>query len=52
MTEQSYPFWFWTYVSREKLAQAISAVQGPFLKLFETTWQKDSFLQTTLLKFI
>ena len=26
-----------------KIGKAISAIQGQFLKLFETTWRKDSF---------
>ena len=50
---QSYPSLFtlsiirflcdFDYVSGEKLAQVISAVQELFLKLFNTTWWKDSF---------
>ena len=36
----------------KKLPQAISAVQGPFHKLFKTIRRKDSSSTATLLKFI
>ena len=39
-------------VSSEKLAQAISALQRPFLKLYKTVLRKDCFIEVRIVNMI